>query len=448
MVIILYSAETGKSIQANMGVPEYSYYFVLKKFRKILCDFAHIVEVKNPETEVDVIYKKCRLRGEPCLFFSFSPPHKTVVGLKCPTISVFAWEYLTIPTETWNNDPRNDWRYVLHQQGCAITHSNFAVRAVREAMGSHFPIWSIPAPVWDDYSKLYRKERIPAQSGGFDLTFEGGLIDFQGCDVPDTSKEVGCGFIEQRSSFEKNTSVSVSLKGIIYATVLNPDDGRKNWLDLIRGFVLAFREVEDVTLIIKLVYYDFDIVRLMVINEIKKLAPFKCRVVALQGYLNDDEYAKLTREVTYVVNTAYGEGQCLPLMEYMSAGKPAVAPAHTAMEDYINEDDAFIVKSSVEITHWPHDPRSQFRTLRYRIDWESLYNAYLESYRIAQNDPVRYAIMSEGAVESLRKYCSDDIVREQLKNVFHALIATERNMKTSISERVWQRVLRLYDHFK
>ena len=63
MVIIIYSAETEKSILANMGAPEYSYYFVLKKFRAVLYKLAHIVEVKNPEIEVDIIYEECRLRG-------------------------------------------------------------------------------------------------------------------------------------------------------------------------------------------------------------------------------------------------------------------------------------------------------------------------------------------------------------------------------------------------
>ena len=121
---------------------------------------------------------------------------------------------------------------------------------------------------------------------------------------------------------------------------------------------------------------------------------------------------------TYIVNTAHGEGQCLPLMEYMSAGKPAIAPIHSAMADYISEKNAFVVRSSVERTHWPCDPRYAQRTMRYRIHWESLYKAYLESYQVALNDPARYARMSGCAVESLKNYCSQAIVREKLKIVF------------------------------
>ena len=272
MVIIIYSAETEKSILANMGLPEYSYFFVLKKFRAVLCKFATVIEVKNPEIEVDIIYNECRTRGVPCLFFSFSPPHKTVTGLKCLTISVFAWEYPTIPTDTWGGDPRNDWRNVFRKHGCAITHSSFAVRAVQKAMGSNFPVWSIPAPVWDDYTKLYRKEETSAQSKGFDLTFKGSFIDFKGCDVPSVSEESRKDFIKQRSSSKKDKNVSLHLKGIIYTTVFNPNDGRKNWLDLLRGFIWAFRKLEDVTLILKIIYHDFEKVRGPVADEIFKLS--------------------------------------------------------------------------------------------------------------------------------------------------------------------------------
>ena len=403
---------------ANMGLPEYSYFFVLKKFRTILCKFGTIVEIKNPGTEVDIIYEECRLRGEYCLFFSFSPPHKTVTGLKCLTISVFAWEFATIPTDTWGGDHRHDWRNVFRAHGFAITHSSFAVRAVQKAMGNDFPVWSIPAPVWDDYTKLYKKEKASDQLKGFDLTFKGSLIDFKGCDAQSVSEESRKVFIKQRSSPKKDKNINLHLGGIIYTTVLNPNDDRKNWTDLLNGFIWAFRNLEDVTLVLKVIYHDFEKVRGIVIDEIFKLMPFQSRVIVMHGYLNDDEYAKLVWGSTYIVNAAHGEGQCLPLMEYMSAGKPAIAPSHTAMEDYINKGNSFVVKSSVERTIWPHDPRGALRTFRYRINWESLCNAYLESYSVAKNDHSCYLRMSDCAVKSLKKYCSKAVAEEQLINVF------------------------------
>jgi len=219
--------------------------------------------------------------------------------------------------------------------------------------------------------------------------------------------------------------VNVHLGGIIYTTVFNPMDGRKNWPDLVSGFVWAFRNAAGVTLVLKVIHSDFEQVRGDVTDAVFKLVPFKCRVVILHGYLNDPEYVKLIRASTYVVNTSYAEGQCLPLAEYMSAGKPAITPAHTAMEDYINEQNAFVVRSSVEATWWQHDIRHAFRTTRYRLDWESLCAAYLESYRVATTDPARYARMSRSAVESLQGYCSRALAKKRLKLVLRErVIAT------------------------
>jgi glycosyltransferase involved in cell wall biosynthesis len=441
MVIITYSAETGESVATNFGLPEYSYYFILKAFRVVLRGLARVIETSDPENEVDAIYDQCRAMGEACVFLSFSPPHKTVIGLECPTIPVFAWEFTTIPTESFAGDQRNDWRNVLCQHGCSITLSSAAVRAVRKAMGSEFPVWSIPAPVWDDYAKLYNNARTCAQSAGFDLTFEGRLIDFKGCDVPSVPEEDRPRFVEDRLLPKNDEPITLHLDGIIYTTVFNPLDGRKNWQDLVSGFVWALRDSEDATLVFKMIYRDFAKVRGIVTDELFRLLPFKCRVVILDGYLNDAEYAKLIQESAYVVNTSYAEGQCLPLAEYMSAGKPAISPAHSAMEDYINENNSFVVRSSAERTFWPHDLREALRTTRYRIDWESLYQAYLDSYQVAKNDHARYARMSQSAVENLQRYCSQAVVKDRLGMVLRERVRANADMIFRL-RRTWRMVAR------
>jgi len=418
MVIIIYSAETGKSIPVNLGRPDYSYYFVSQAFRAVLRKLAYVIETSDPENEVDLIYEECRSMGEACVFLSFSPPHGTVTGLRCPTISVFAWEFTTIPTDPFEGDYRYDWRNVFREHACAITHSSAAVRAVHEAMGSEFPVWCIPAPVWDDYVKLGTRNRPAAHSTGVDLSFEGHLIDFTGCGASSVPLEQRNGFLEERTFPKKDEAVRIHLDGIIYTTVFNPSDGRKNWQDLISAFVWALRESPDATLVLKVSHYDFEEARKLVTDEVFKLVPFECRVVVLHGYLNGREYAKLIRQSTFVVNVSYGEGQCLPLMEAMSAGKPAISPVHTAMEDYVAQSNCFVIRSSAERAWWPHDPRRAFRTTRYRIDWESLRSAYLESFHVAKHDSVRYARMASSAVESLRGFCSKAVAEERLRSLF------------------------------
>ena len=121
MNFILYSDVNDSSISASLGRPEYSYYFVLKEYRPVLERIGRVVEVADPQTEVDALYLECLSRGEPCVFLSFSPPHRTPVHLACPTLPVFAWEFSTIPNEAFAGEPRNDWRSVLHACGAAIT---------------------------------------------------------------------------------------------------------------------------------------------------------------------------------------------------------------------------------------------------------------------------------------------------------------------------------------
>src|ERR1700733_10336428 len=149
MILLDHSTYDEHSIRSNLGAPEYSYWFVRKRFRPILHRLGIVVPVANPDREVDQIYQSATAHNQPCAFLCFNPPQYVPVDLACPTIPVFAWEFDAIPTETWNANPREDWRYVLARTGVAITHSSESVRAVRHAMGEAFPVWCIPAPVFD-----------------------------------------------------------------------------------------------------------------------------------------------------------------------------------------------------------------------------------------------------------------------------------------------------------
>lgn len=101
MLIIIHSETNKSNIQQNLGRPEYSYYFVLKEFRPVLERLGQVIEVSHPDELVDRLYFDCLSRGEDCVFLSFSPPHRTPIHYACPTIPVFAWEFSTIPTESW-----------------------------------------------------------------------------------------------------------------------------------------------------------------------------------------------------------------------------------------------------------------------------------------------------------------------------------------------------------
>jgi glycosyltransferase involved in cell wall biosynthesis len=218
----------------------------------------------------------------------------------------------------------------------------------------------------------------------------------------------------------------VKLEGVVYTSMFDPGDGRKNWHDLLTGFCYAFRDVEDATLVLKMVKTASLDYRRDLFLLLARLKPYKCRVVTMNGFLEDADYDTLIASTTYYVNTSHCEGLCMPMMEFMSAGKPVVAPRHTAMTDYIDERAAFIVGSTPEHNVWPGDPRYLFTTMRERIRWDTLVTAYRESYRVAKEDPQHYAAMGRSAAEIMSGYCSDEIVREKLKTAMDRVLEIAR----------------------
>ncbi len=168
-VIIVHAERNEQTIAETLGTAEYSYYFVLQAFRPLLGTLGTVVTVEDdvrvestdgppPATydlggQVDAIFDICRRVGEPCVFLSFTPPHRTLVGLRCPTIPVFAWEFSDLPNESWHGEARHDWRFVLRTLGGAITHSEFAARVVGKSLGVDFPVASIPAPIWNRFTR-------------------------------------------------------------------------------------------------------------------------------------------------------------------------------------------------------------------------------------------------------------------------------------------------------
>lgn len=423
MILIVHACDDERSIHRRLGQPEYSYYFVLQEFLPLLDRLGTVVRVRDPAREVDEIYRRSRGR-EACVFLSFSPPHRTLVDLECPTLPVFAWEFDDLPNETWNAEPRNDWRFTLKETRGAIVHSTHAARVVAEAMGSDWPVLAIPAPVWNRFAA--RRDRpVGTPVRQLDLTFSGSAMDSRDIDPSSGELAVEPGY-EARAAFDvdldtpqaaprvEERETTLSVDGIVYTTIFNPRDGRKNWRDLVRGFCVALRDRADATLVLKIVRSGVTAVRLHLAGELGRLAPMRCRVVLVDAFLDDEAYMRLAEGSTYAVNASYGEGQCLPLMEYMSLGKPAVAPAHSGMRDYVDETNAFVVSSSREPASWPHDPRDKVRTFRQRIDMESLIDAYRHSYRVATEDRARYREMSIAATERLRGHASKEVVGKRL----------------------------------
>jgi glycosyltransferase involved in cell wall biosynthesis len=304
-------------------------------------------------------------------------------------------------------------------------------------MGADFMISVVPAPIRDRMSDAFPSEPVTA---GLEIEAAGRILDTAamqlevdilaparpGSDASEPIKEY------QRSTTSDRAGVGLASKrparlspgGVVYTTVLNPNDGRTNSRDIVTAFCWALRDMADATLVLKVCNSGLPAFYSALIPILYRLSPFKCRVLVLPGFLADFDYDKLIRATTYYVNASTSEGLCTPLMEFMSCGKPAIAPTHTAMADYIDPDVAFVLRASPQLATWPEDPRQVFRTISFRLDWESLLQAYQQSYRLAKVTPGDYCEMSKQARDRMQCYASPGIVSEELSRLFSSLAAS------------------------
>lgn len=490
MIFLVYSEVNSETIASNLGQSEYSYYFVLKAFLPTLRELGEVRVVTEPQREVDRLFDQACAAGKGCVFLPFTPPHKTPLGLRCPTVPLLAWEFEDIPYEHWFGDRKQDWRYALKRCGQAITHCGMTVAAIKSVMGDDYPVVSIPAPVWDRYASL-RARLAEGRRASLVLNVRSGLLldshaesfsqilpdraavvaavaaarrpqraDDHMADLPlvreqsllrvtyryavewyrlvgrDLFRDWRTQIIHRvsarplppaRMSGRLQAQVSpwpigehqLELSGVVFTSLFNPCDGRKNWVDMLTAFCTAFRDRRDATLLFKLGATDYHAVVNSMLICMARMPKFACRVVLLNGYLDGDDFDALIEASDFVVNASYGEGQCLPLMEFLSCGVPAIAPRNSAMLDYMDEEIGFVVNGWREPGYWPQDPRMALRTCQERTDWESLVSAYRSAYQCIHEQPQRYAQLSTNAVERMRLHCSTEVASARLKTLLN-----------------------------
>ena len=200
------------------------------------------------------------------------------------------------------------------------------------------------------------------------------------------------------------------------------------------AFLLAFRDRPDATLVLKLATNPdreyFELKELRTRYERMNIH-HRCRIVAITDYLRDEQLSDLHRATTYYVNTSKAEGACLPLQESLAAGRPAIAPRHTAMEDYVDDQVAFVVRSDPEPTYFPHDPEPRFETSWHRLNWQHLHDTLLEAARVAEREPDRYRRLADAARRRMRTLYSTDASASALTEALGRISPDAHRRRTS-----------------
>ena len=554
MRFLLYTKIGEATVEQSLGLPEYSYYFVYKEFKGIFEKLGEIVTV-HTESSIHEQYQLAQEGGVECVVVFFCPPHVAPDIYPYKGFCVLAWEFDTIPNECWDEDPRNDWRYVLERHIGLVCLSSHTREVVKREMGLDYHVSDIAVPVWDRFATKLLTDRLPAAERSLQLEVDGNVIDSYAYVISEEKFEIDSGasnfqltswsgellefhfdhehsdsallggfyhaegwgtwsrmetpwlFLQTKISgtfrvdfrargfgasvgkaisidiggvtesfslsaesqdyqldfndippsnilrfvgldltppgydFDSrsmaigleslsihdssgitrepanvvNQSVYLDVNGLIYTTVFNPADARKNWEDIVRAFCYVFAENEKAALILKVTHQHLSSMMGRLHFLLQQIGPVKCRVIAIHGFLPDDNFSKLIENTSYYVNASSAEGLCLPLLEFMASGIPAIAPAHTAMADYIDEKSSFVVATSKEQAIWPHDPRLLKRATSYRINWESLVAQFQESHRCAMTEPLKYEEKCLASQENVKNYTASSLIQSKLE---------------------------------
>jgi len=448
----------------RLGLEAYSYPFAARAFLPLLRDWGETVLVDRPESRVDHALRQLVRKGLNPLHLSFLPLHATWLTPQAPNVCFPFWEYADLPDQPLGHNPRANWANVAGHAALILTASTFT-RQVFERTGVRTPVHVVPVPVCPAYFAVsdweprqrYRLDCpcyvFPPVSTGAPLAADPWLPEEQ---HPSRFFEklggVYRGHLRRllprrldqcltatarlvqawRAEYRKEAVVAhpvtphLDLSGVVYTTVLSPFDARKNLHDLLTGFLLALGEQEDATLVVKLVINPERKVPALnlVLSEVRRLGlAHRCKLVFVADYLSDEQMVELARASTYYVTATRAEGACLPLRDFLAAGRPGIAPTHTALSDYFGPDVGFTIVSHPEPTCWPIDPSRRLTTTWHRIVWQSLFDKLRTSYDVARRQPGRYLRMAESARWSMHRHASEECVRPLLSAALDGLRA-------------------------
>ncbi|HVX60976.1 MAG TPA: glycosyltransferase [Pirellulales bacterium] len=445
----------GPSAGQGLGASGYSYEFVRCAFQPLLERWGEVVELQRPESQLDFAVRRARRRGRRPVSLSFRPLQDVYLSRSAPNVVFPFWEFPDIPASDYKDNPRNHWVRIANRSSLILTASEFTAAALSKA-GVRTPIRVVPVPVqpayfelpaWDANRKTaldctayvftrpevepLRPENPEVRPGADSLPFRiktklkawarrFWIAAIKPCLPLRLSKAaVAAKNAFRRAWREGETELPtpktrVELSGVVYTTFLNPDDKRKNWEDLLSAFLLATKDREDATLVIKLVTSHAPPVREILGHYYKLGIAHRSKLVFITSYLSDAQLHELTRASAYYITATRAEGACLPLQDFLAAGRPAVSPRHTAIADYFDDRMGFVVASHPEPCPWPQDDSGRFSTSWQRIVWSSLAEKIADSYDTAVRKGELYRQMSREARRRLQGWASTAMVWPRL----------------------------------
>ncbi|HWE35839.1 MAG TPA: hypothetical protein VG406_04645 [Isosphaeraceae bacterium] len=438
------TTDHARDVAGRMGCADYSYTFVLKALAPALEAVADWTLVDRAESRLPYHAARARAGGSRPIHLALHPVHNAYLTPGLPTILYPFWEFSPIPDRDFGLDTRQNWARVADRADLIVTACRFTAESFRRA-GVVRPLAVVPVPLADAHfdvpdwdpggtTTLHCRHAFlgdgPAPAGP-----PAGRAGWGRHVRPWLSDEalVRIARLRQRLTRTEPPAPPVlprtdlHLSGLVFTSIFNLGDRRKNVEDMLTAFLLAFRDDPGATLVLKLATNParehHDLGRLRAYHAGLGLR-HACRVAVVTDFLDDGQMAALTRATTYYVNTSRAEGACLPLQQALAGGRPALAPAHTAMADYMDGAIGFVVASDPEPTHWPHDPSKRGETHWHRLDWSSLFDQYRAAAAVATGDLARYYGLARHARDRMARLAGLPVAAAALRRAVDLLPLT------------------------
>ncbi len=449
--ILLTSYRTGATRGRNLGTPGYSYDIVAELFCPLLERWGGVVRVGRSPRELEKAAHDARLRGCEPIHVSFLPFQDAPLAPSVPNVVVPAWEFPDVPDHAFDGNPQNDWVATAAHCAGVIVGGPYTADAFRRA-GITTPIHVVPVPTPESYFALPRWEPDkPTLLGCHAYIFPHPDAHHPPTALPPPSRRPLRGSLRGRvrrfyqrlvkpllppavhnalrsasrrwlDPFGRaNRHPYLELSGVVYTSIFNPGDGRKNWEDLLSGFLTALGDCADATLVLKLITTNPEALARVAAYYRKLDRRHRCRIVFVTDYLSDEQMHELARASAYYITTTKAEGNCLPVMNYLAAGRPVISTCNTAVSDYFDAGLGFVLESHPEPAIWPHDSSLRFKTSWGRLVWPSLLEQLRRSYHVARHDRAAYETLAARGQEKMRQWAHPEAVWARLQAALDAL---------------------------
>jgi hypothetical protein len=481
LVTLLSCYMTGSTEGRNLGTPGYSHDFVANAYAPLLARHGEVRVVPDAKADLDRMVDAVLAEGKLPLHFSILPLQDVVLARRALNVAVPAWEYPDVPNHAFDGNAQNDWPQTADRCDMVLVSGPFTHEALRRggAVGAirmvqvpvedgyfNLPLWqpgqtrtldcrafvfTQPRPAVATNRPLRRRESLRKQiakdleesiretarrllGGRFTAAISAGLRRLKSRRIAARTKG---GRPTIKLPYESVSQVDLS--GVVYTSIFNPDDGRKNWPDLINGFLLALGDREDATLVLKLITSRAASVDHVIRHIFNRGIEFRCRLVVICDFLNEHQLHQLAEATTYYLQASRAEGNCLPLMNHLAAGRPGISPDHSSMSDYFGPESGFVVESHPEPAAWPHEKRQRLLTTWGRIVWTSLRDQIRASYALAKNDPTAYAALGRSSRRHMRAWAGREAVTQRLDAALDEVIGLTRGVVSAAAEQLDER---------